>query len=117
MNRYILIRRLRGPAILLLIGVLALLHQTGVIEHFWHLFIPMLLILLGVLLLAERTAMATDETIPPYPGAGYPGAPYSGAPYYSGAVDPNAAPGTTPTQETAIVPSRDFGSDPNGGKQ
>ena len=27
MSRYILIRRLRGPAILLLIGVLALLHQ------------------------------------------------------------------------------------------
>ena len=29
MSRYILIRRLRGPAILLLIGTLALLHQTG----------------------------------------------------------------------------------------
>ena len=30
MNHYILIRRLRGPAILLLIGVIALLHSTGV---------------------------------------------------------------------------------------
>ncbi len=29
MSRYILIRRLRWPAILLLIGVLALLHQGG----------------------------------------------------------------------------------------
>ena len=32
MNRYILIRRLRGPAILLLIGVIALLHQTGIVS-------------------------------------------------------------------------------------
>ncbi len=28
MNRYILIRRLKGPAILLLIGTMALLHQA-----------------------------------------------------------------------------------------
>ena len=34
MNRYILIRRLRGPALLLLIGVLALLRSAGVVEHF-----------------------------------------------------------------------------------
>ena len=33
MSRYILIRRLRGPAFLLLIGVVALLHQTGVVYH------------------------------------------------------------------------------------
>ena len=39
MNRYILIRRLRGPAILLLIGVLALLHTSGLIHSFWHLFL------------------------------------------------------------------------------
>ncbi len=68
MSRYILIRRLRWPAILLLIGVLALLHQAGVIPHFWRLFWPLLLIMLGVLLLAERAALAA-EGYPPYPGA------------------------------------------------
>ena len=31
MNRYILIRRLRGPAFLLLVGLIALLHSTGVV--------------------------------------------------------------------------------------
>ena len=49
MSRYILIRRLRGPAILLLIGTLALLHQLGAIPHFWRLFWLLLLITLGLL--------------------------------------------------------------------
>ncbi len=39
MNRYILIRRLRGPAILLLMGVCALLHETGK-APMWKLFVP-----------------------------------------------------------------------------
>ena len=60
MSRYILIRRLRWPAILLLIGVLALLHQAGVIAYFWRLFWPLLLIMVGVLLLAERAALAAE---------------------------------------------------------
>ena len=48
MSRYMLIRRLRGPAFLLLLGIIALLHQTGVVYHFWHLFWPLALILWGV---------------------------------------------------------------------
>ena len=32
MNRYILIRRLRGPAFLLLVGVIALLAQFGILS-------------------------------------------------------------------------------------
>jgi hypothetical protein len=76
MSRYIMIRRLRGPAILLLIGTLALLHQMGVIPYFGRLLWPLLLILLGVLLLAERIALET-EGYPPYPGVpwngGWPG--------------------------------------------
>ena len=63
MNRYIMIRRLRGPAFLLLIGVIALLHPMGIIHGFWQLFWPLLLILLGVLLLAERAALAADGGI------------------------------------------------------
>ncbi len=103
MNRYILIRRLRWPAILLLIGVLALLDEAGVIENFWGLFWPLLLITVGVMLLAERAALAMDENLAqiPYPGGSYPG---TGA---AGASDPG----------TAIVPA---GSQPpddggNGG--
>jgi hypothetical protein len=110
-NRYILIHRLRGPAILLLIGVLALLHTSGVIHSFWHLFWPLLLILLGVLLLAERAALAADggdTPVWPFGGATQPG------------VNPTTPTGTPnyPGQETAIVPSHpsDFGKNPNGGQ-
>jgi hypothetical protein len=130
MNRYILIRRLKAPAILLLIGVLALLHQMGVIDHFWHYMVPLILILLGVLLLAERAILAMDGGLDqgypggpypggPYPGAPYPGAPYPGAPYpgapYPGA--PAAQPPATP-QSGSIVPahSHDFDEPSNGGQ-
>jgi hypothetical protein len=68
MSRYTMIRRLRGPAILLLIGVLALLHQMEVIPYFWRLLWPLLLIVLGLLMLAERAALAW-EGYPPFPGA------------------------------------------------
>ena len=100
MNRYIMIRRLRWPAILVLVGVVALLHQLGV-GHFFHLFIPLLLILLGVLMLAERAVLAVDG-YPPYPGQ-YADAPYAGAgdPLAGAAVaQPTAPPGTS------IVPAQ-----------
>ena len=106
MNRYILIRRLMGPAILLLIGVLALLHQAGVIR-FWPLFWPLLLILIGVLKLAERAALASEE-LPPYPTdpyAGYPNQPYPSAPMQA----------QPPVTETSIVPAR-RDDDVNGGR-
>ena len=38
MNRYILIRRLTGPSILLLLGIIALLHQADLVS--WSLFFP-----------------------------------------------------------------------------
>jgi Domain of unknown function (DUF5668) len=109
MNRYILIRRLRWPAILLLLGLLALLDQFGIIENFWGLFWPLLLILIGVLLLAERAALAME---------GY--APYSCGPW-GGVADQNPAqppadPGTNPG--TSIVPARteSFGNGADGGQ-
>jgi hypothetical protein len=95
MSRYILIRRLRGPAFLLLLGIIALLHQTGVIYHFWHLFWPLALILWGVLLLAERAALEMEGYSQMYPDATYPGAPY-GQPPVSGPA---------PTTSTSIVPA------------
>jgi hypothetical protein len=108
MNRYILIRRLRGPAILLLLGTILLMHQAGLVE-FWDLFIPLLLILIGVLKLADRAALAAagDET--PYPGSAYP---------YGAATNPAAAAGVGQSQTgTVIVPAtQDYGKEPEGGQ-
>jgi hypothetical protein len=86
MSRYIMIRRLRGPAFLLLVGVLALLNQAGILSwgHSW----PFFLILAGLLKLSERAAMASEGGYPPYPGS-----PYSGAPDYRTAANIPTYPG------------------------
>ena len=107
MNRYILIRRLRGPAILLLLGTILLMHQAGLVD-FWSLFFPLLLILIGVLKLAERAALAAagDET--PYPGSPYP---------YGAAVNAPAAAAAQPQAGASIVPpTQDYGKGPEGGQ-
>jgi hypothetical protein len=99
MNRYIMIRRLRGPAILLLAGVVLLLHEADLVE-FWGVFIPLLLILVGVLKLAERASLAAAGDEPPYPGT-FPGTPYA----YGGPTP--AAAGTAQSEapsSTSIVP-------------
>ena len=106
MSRYILIRRLRGPAILLLIGTMALLHQFGVIPYFWRLTWPLLLIIWGLLLLAERAALAS-EGYPIFPwgpgheiGYGASPGPNAGAPFASagqGSPSPSAGQGEAPT--------------------
>ena len=76
MNPYIMIRRLRFPAILLLAGVIAMLDEMNVVNDFWRWFVPLLLILLGVLLLVERVVLSTGGyTGMPFPGVQYPGAP------------------------------------------
>jgi hypothetical protein len=110
MSRYILIRRLRGPAFLLLVGVMALLAQADILS--WGKSWPLFLILAGVLLLAERAAMASEGGYPPPPGAPYPypGAAYPGAP--AGAPQPPPQPGS------AIVPahSDDFDNRQGGGQ-
>lgn len=109
MNRYILIRRLRGPAFLLLVGVIALLAQANIMS--WGQCWPFFLILAGVLLLAERAALATE---------GYP--PPPGAPWQNQAPGQSAGQGTGQTAQqspgTAIVPaeSHDFGDEIHGGQ-
>lgn len=121
MNHYYLIRRLTGPAVLLLLGIVALLNEAHVAG--WGIFIPLLLILLGVLKLAERVALAGEELPPggPYPGGPYSGGPYAGGPYtgapYPGAGSPGGAqpyPGQT---STSIVPAppHDLSKGPDGG--
>src|SRR3979490_2061600 len=68
MNSWLLIRRLRGPAFLILVGITALLNQWGVLSfsRSW----PLYLILAGVIGLAERAAILAAPPIPPaYPGS------------------------------------------------
>jgi hypothetical protein len=116
MNRYILIRRLTGPSILLLLGVVALLHEADLVS--WNLFLPLLLILIGVLKLAQRAALAAAGDEPPYPGTypvGYPGVPNP----YTGGVNPAAGSQQGMGQQgSAIVPAppQDFGRGPQGGQ-
>jgi hypothetical protein len=88
MNRYFFIHRLTGPAVLLLLGVIALLHQAGIAS--WDLFVPLLLILIGVLKLVERALLASDPSAFSYPYQVPP------QPYGPGATTVNAAaePGT-----------------------
>lgn len=87
MSRYMMIRRLRGPAFLLLVGVNALLNQMDILSwgHSW----PFYLILAGILALAERAALAAEDY--PHP------APY---PQQPGGWQP-----PTPPSSTAIVPA------------
>ena len=133
MSRYIMIRRLRGPLFLVMVGGIALFHQLGLIDHFWHFFLPFLLIFLGVFMLAERAALAAEGGYPPvpfpgsYPGpypSSYPGGqPYAGAPY-AAAIDPNdpnaatSAPQYAVPEASASVPAEPYEpvKDPEGGQ-
>jgi hypothetical protein len=101
MTSWLLIRRLRGPAFLLLIGVMALLHEWAGFgfTRSW----PLLLILAGLLSLAERAALAqanredydpiTGQPRPPdttiYGGPGSSIVPASAAP-----ITPMTPPGS-----------------------
>jgi hypothetical protein len=110
MNAWLFIRRLRGPAFIILVGITALLNQWGVLSfgHSW----PLYLILAGVLLLAERAALAAaPPAVPPvYPGA-YAPATYSPSAYapaagYTGpaAPSPYGAPDPHPGSPAAEDP-------------
>ena len=110
MNRYILIRRLTGPCVLLLLGVVALLHQADLVS--WNIFVPLLLILIGVLKLAQRAALAAAGDEPVYPG-GYPGA-YG---YGAGPVPPQGQPIPQPTGSSIVpTPPQGPGSGTQGGQ-
>ena len=103
MNRYILIRRLRGPAVLLLLGIVALLHEADLVDG-WSIFFPLLLILIGVLKLAERAALAAAGDAVLYPGSQY----QYGA--QTGVAQPQ--PGTS----IVPVPAQDYGKGSEGGQ-
>jgi hypothetical protein len=107
MNRYLLIRRLRGPAFLLLVGVIALLAQADILS--WGQSWPLFLILAGLLLLAERAALAGEGYPPP------PGTPWQNTSPGTGQTVQTTA-GTAPG--TAIVPAehQDFGDEIHRGQ-
>lgn len=69
MNQYLLLRRLRGPVILVTVGVMALLDQYGSLSfsQSW----PLILIVIGILQLGERMALSQMPPPPP-PGGFYP---------------------------------------------
>lgn len=60
MNRYLFFHRIKGPVLLLVFGVTALLDTWNVLSYgrSW----PLYLIAIGVLLLAERAAWSQIET-------------------------------------------------------
>jgi len=121
MNRWIMLRRLRGPAFLMLFGITALLHQWRILTfgQSW----PLYLILWGVLSLAERAAFygVTPPPPPPgYPGGSYPGsysgaayagAPYPGTPYPGSTTYGSSTPGTSLVQQPPAELARP--DDPN----
>lgn len=103
MNRWIMLRRLRGPAFLLLFGLTALLNQWDVLSfgQSW----PLYLILAGVFSLAERAAF-----IGVAPPAAYPGAPSYTPPAYAAApggwtAPPSSSPSSSAASSTALSTS------------
>jgi hypothetical protein len=87
-NSWFLIRRLRGPAFLILLGVTALLNQWGVLSfsRSW----PLYLILAGVIGLAERAAIAVAPPVAPgvYPNVYTSGASPANSPVSDPLADP-----------------------------
>ncbi len=112
MSRYMIVCRLRWPAMLLLTGVIALLDQANILS--WGRAWPLYLILWGILALAERALLASEPPMAAYPyGTGYPtagypqGYPQPAAPYAGQATPAPATSvqGTTAVASTGIVPT------------
>jgi hypothetical protein len=109
MSRYILIRRLRVPAFLLLVGMNALLAQGHILG--WGQSWPFYLILAGLLLLAERAALAA-EGYPLFPRSPWQDAtqgPGQAGPNQAGPIQgaqPQKAENSGAIENPAIVPSQ-----------
>ena len=102
MNTWLVIRRMRGPAFIILVGITALLNQWGILSfgRSW----PLYLILAGLLGLAERAALILG---PPIADPGwYPAVPYATAPI------PPPPPAADPSIHSSLDPSSDRGRRP-----
>ncbi len=104
MNQWMLLRRLRGPAFLLLVGVTALLNQWDVLSfgRSW----PLYLILAGLLSLAERAALA-QANLDGYDPATGQARPMEGPGYYP--------PGGASSSVVPVAPSTAPGHEPGPG--
>jgi hypothetical protein len=109
MNSWLLLRRLRGPAFLILVGITALLNQWDVLSfsHSW----PLYLILAGIFGLAERAVMAAAPPLAPpiyqgpYAPPPYTPAGYTSVPAYTGPT-PGPAPQPVPPHDSPTDPDR-----------
>jgi hypothetical protein len=100
MNQYLFLRRMRGPIMLLVFGVTAILDEyTGI--HYGMSW-PLYIIAWGVLKLAENAVLAQNPPQVPGPYSGYQ--PPAGYGPYPGNQPPQ---GTPPSSSTAIVPVQD----------
>lgn len=101
MNQYLFLRRMRGPVMLLVFGLTAILDEyTGI--HYsmsW----PLYIIAWGVLKLAENAVLAQNPPPPPAPWPGYQQTTAPGYQPYPGTGTSTATPPAPPT--TAIVPA------------
>ena len=106
MNPYLFVHRIKGPAMLLVFGITALLNEWGVLSfgRSW----PLYLIVFGVLQLAERAAWSQYQ------------AQYVQAPYAAQAGGPGGVPGTpvrpadAPPSSSIVVSPPSLPDDPNG---
>jgi hypothetical protein len=98
--RWLLVRRVRGPAFLVLFGITALLNQFDILSfgQSW----PLYLILAGLLSLAERAAFQGD--LPPYPGAGQPAAYGAYPPPAPAAPGTSIVPASSSTATESMAP-------------
>lgn len=119
MNTYLWIHRAKGPAMLVIFGITALLNEWDLISfgHSW----PLYLIALGLFQLAERAAwsQAQAQGAGVYPDPATYGAPYAGAPGYppytpyAGAPYPGAPYPGTQAQQPPSAPASSSAS-PSG---
>ena len=101
MNQYLFLRRMRGPVMLLVFGLTAILDEyTGI--HYsmsW----PLYIIAWGVLKLAENAVLAQNPPPPPAPWPGFQPPTVPGYQPYPGTRTSTDTPPVPPT--TAIVPA------------
>ncbi len=103
MNPYLFIHRIKGPAMLLVFGVTALLNEWDIISYgrSW----PLYLIVLGVLQLAERAAWSQWQQEQVAQGQ------YAQGQYAAQGAGPFA--NTPPASSSLVVAPPDLPSDPN----
>ena len=107
MNPYLFIHRIKGPALLLVFGVTALLNEWDIISFgkSW----PLYLIVLGVLQLAERAAWSQWQQQQQYAAGQYAGVGTGVVP----GAGAGTATGAPPASSSIVVSPPSLPSDPS----